>query len=220
MNRNTSFRTNRIFQILYPLLVYFILYQFSAKIFLAIVPSSLGRLFALFLAAWVTYPAIFAIYRKVPIVRSENLFSRKDLKMDVSLILLIVVVGVLVNVLISHTPLVDMSEAYKHANKELYDGAIWVKLITNCLMIPILEETLFRGIIAAQIDLWYGRVAAVIVSSLLFGMFHFNLVQLLYAFLIGALLAYAITKTHKLWVCIAAHSILNLIVVIVSVIKL
>lgn len=218
MNRNTNLKKNRIFQILYPLLVYFILYQFSAKIFLAIVPLSLGRLFALFMAAWVTYPFILAIYRKVPIVRSPRLFSRDDLKTDLSLILLIVIVGVMANVIISHTPLVDISEAYKHANKELYDGAIWVKLITNCMMIPVLEETLFRGIIAAQIDLWYGRVASIILSSLLFGMFHFNLVQLIYACLIGAFLSYAMSKTHKLWVCIASHGILNLIVVIVSVI--
>ena len=217
MEKKKSFRTNRIFQVLYPILVYFVLYQFSAVLFMGVVPKNLGRLFALFLAAWITYPFILRIYRKAVIVKNPVQFSKKDFKLDFGLILLIVIIGVALNIIISKTPLVDMSNAYKSANSELFDGPIWVKIITNCMMIPLLEETLYRGIIALQIDLWYGRVPAILISALLFGAFHFNLVQLLYACCIGLLLGYAITKTHKLWVCALAHGLLNFIVVLVSI---
>jgi membrane protease YdiL (CAAX protease family) len=199
--------------------LYLVLYQVFAKVFISLVPKSLGSLSALFLAAYVTYPFILRVYRKVPVLRAEKQFARDDLKRDFIFLISIVLVGVVLNVIISHTPLVEISEAYKAANTELFDGPLWVKILTTCVMIPILEETLFRGIIALQFDLWLdNKWIAVILSALLFGAVHFNIVQLVYAFSLGILLGLCIVKTHKLWLCILSHGLLNLVVVIVTTI--
>lgn len=214
--KESRFKGNRIFQIVYPLLVYIIIYQVAAKLFITIMPQKFGALFGLFLAAYVTYPFIFRIYRKAPIVRSEKLFQKSDFRRDMLFLIAIILVGICANLIISHTPLVHVSEGYKAANRELFDGVLWVKILTTCVMIPILEETLFRGIIAGQLDLWYGHLTASIVSAILFGAMHFNIVQLIYAVILGVLLGYCFVTTKKLWLCILSHGLLNLTVVLIT----
>lgn len=57
----------------------------------------------------------------------------------------------------------------------------------------------------------YGEKLAVIVSALLFGLFHANLSQLFYAFLLGLLLGYVYLRTGKLRYSIALHMLFNLL---------
>ena len=73
---------------------------------------------------------------------------------------------------------------------------------------PIMEELLFRKMIIDRTSS-YGEGVSVIFSGLLFGLFHGNLVQFSYAFLIGAFFGYIYIKTKNIVYPIILHMAMN-----------
>lgn len=73
---------------------------------------------------------------------------------------------------------------------------------------PIAEELLFRGFIQRSL-LPLGKKFAIFGSALLFGLFHGNLVQTPYAFLVGLVLGY-VTAEYSAWWAILLHMINNM----------
>ena len=63
---------------------------------------------------------------------------------------------------------------------------------------PIFEEVLFRGLILRNL-LPYGKKFAIVCSAFLFGIFHGNLVQSPYAFIVGLVLGYAAVEYGLVW---------------------
>ncbi|MGN0363246.1 MAG: lysostaphin resistance A-like protein [Bilifractor sp.] len=63
---------------------------------------------------------------------------------------------------------------------------------------PVLEETVFRGIICKSLEK-YGKWFAITTSALMFAIMHGNISQFLFAFLIGLLLGYVATEYGLIW---------------------
>lgn len=204
---------NRIWQIVYPLGAYYALYSVLYTVFKKIFANVASPLFWLGVASALTIPFIYGIYKQMPIIRNPHPFDKDVIMKEILYILGIVTLGVLLNVVITHTPLMEQSEGFAKANEVFQADSLLTKVFTNCICIPILEELVYRGIIAGQLLVWRGTVVAMMISSLLFGAMHFNLVQFLYAFLVGLALAYVYTKTNKLWIVIIAHGLTNFAVV-------
>lgn len=211
-------RFNRAFQILIPLLTYLFIYQVSAAIFSALVPAGWGSLVCLTFASLVTLPFSLYQYKKALVTGPAKEFDKADAKRDIGLIVLTVLSGIIINIIISHTALVHVSGGFSQADSQLADGTVPLMILTEAFLVPVLEETVFRGIIASLLYQWYGYAASMIISSLFFGMFHFNIVQFLYAFIMGLFLSFSIDKTRKLWVAIVSHCLLNLSVIIVTIV--
>ncbi|WIV11579.1 type II CAAX endopeptidase family protein [Proteiniborus sp. MB09-C3] len=83
--------------------------------------------------------------------------------------------------------------------------------IRICLLAPIVEEILMRGYILSSLQNKYGTVIALLVSSLLFAILHFNFVQTLSAVVCGLILGLLYISTGSLFCCILAHSLYNAI---------
>ena len=92
-------------------------------------------------------------------------------------------------------------------------------LIYACLLGPILEEIIFRGFILKSMQK-YGNLTAIIVSSILFSMFHLNLVQFINPVLMGIVLAFIAIKSKSIVPSIIAHIFNNSITFIVLAISL
>ena len=92
-------------------------------------------------------------------------------------------------------------------------------LIYVCLVGPILEEIIFRGFILKSMRR-YGNLTAIIVSSILFSMFHLNLVQFINPVLVGMLLAFIAIKSDSIFPSIIAHIFNNTITFIAAAIQL
>ena len=84
---------------------------------------------------------------------------------------------------------------------------------------PILEEYIFRKLIVDR-TVKYGQGVAVVLSGLMFGLFHGNLNQFAYAFLLGMFLAFLYVKTGELKVTIGLHMCINFMGAVVSVLLL
>lgn len=78
------------------------------------------------------------------------------------------------------------------------------------LIAPTAEELLFRKLLTERI-VKYGELAAVLASGLFFGLFHGNLNQFSYAFLLGLFLGFIYVKTGKLRYTIGLHMAINFI---------
>ncbi|MCM1025865.1 MAG: CPBP family intramembrane metalloprotease [Roseburia sp.] len=78
------------------------------------------------------------------------------------------------------------------------------------LCAPFMEEFVFRKLIVDRVAR-YGQGAAVMVSGLMFGLFHGNLNQFIYATVIGMFLAFLYVKTGNLKITISLHMLFNFV---------
>ena len=209
-------RTNRIVQIIYPLLVYFIVYQLGVALLIDMIGDKFGKLTCLLIAGIVCIIPIFIIYQSVPKLIPEQVTNKKQLFNYCLWVIGVVCLGIALNVLLTQIGIAQVSDGFKRAKNSLSDGNIIIKLLCNCLVIPILEELLLRGIITGQLYLWYGLIPSVLFSSIFFGILHNNIVQFIYALVVGIGLGVMYVKTKRLSLCIIAHCLINLIVIIFS----
>lgn len=83
-------------------------------------------------------------------------------------------------------------------------------LLYMVIAAPILEELFFRKLIVER-TIVYGDWIAILTSGLMFGLFHGNLNQFVYAMVIGMFLAYLYAKTGNLKITISLHMLFNFI---------
>lgn len=84
----------------------------------------------------------------------------------------------------------------------------WLGFFVTVLLAPVAEELLFRKLLADR-TVRYGEGCAVLLSGLMFGLFHGNFNQFAYAFLIGVFFAYIYVKTGNVKYTIILHMALN-----------
>ena len=86
-------------------------------------------------------------------------------------------------------------------------------IIRMAIFPAIVEEFAMRGVIMTPLRR-YGDKFAILMTSLMFGLMHGNLVQLPFAFMAGFALAYAVIQTNSLWTSIFIHLANNMLSVI------
>lgn len=122
--------------------------------------------------------------------------------------------SIALNNLISMSPLVEISKEFQNASSAFYGSSMAMELIGSAFVTPVLEEVLHRGIVYKRLRQWMGFYPSVLVSALIFGALHFNVVQFLYAFLLGIVLAVFVEKTGYVYPAVIAHMTANAIAVI------
>ncbi|WP_028863235.1 CPBP family intramembrane glutamic endopeptidase [Psychromonas aquimarina] len=85
----------------------------------------------------------------------------------------------------------------------------FITIIAICVIAPLLEEMLFRGIILRGFLSHYSPKKSIILSALLFGIFHLNLYQIPAAFFLGCFFGGLYYFSRSLWPSIFAHAIYN-----------
>lgn len=86
----------------------------------------------------------------------------------------------------------------------------WISLLVIAVTPGICEEVMFRGTMQSA----YGKLGekkALIISSVLFGLFHFNLMNFLGPAFLGLILGIVMIKTKSLYATILGHTLNNTI---------
>ncbi|MBD5465188.1 MAG: CPBP family intramembrane metalloprotease [Lachnospiraceae bacterium] len=93
--------------------------------------------------------------------------------------------------------------------------------VINSIFVGIMEELIFRGFLCRFIEEKSHENRAIMISSLIFGVFHlvnigsypylYVLLQVLYAFAIGIVFATVFYKTKSILNCIIVHSIVDIL---------
>jgi CAAX amino terminal protease family protein len=93
--------------------------------------------------------------------------------------------------------------------KFIVQRPIYTDIIYAICIAPILEEIVFRGVLMTYLKK-YGIQTAIIVSSLFFGISHYNIYMIIPAFFIGVVLAYVSYK-YSIKYSILLHILLNIV---------
>ena len=83
-------------------------------------------------------------------------------------------------------------------------------LLSTTLIGPILEEFVFRGIIYNKLKKAFTYRQSIILVSFLFCLYHFNIIQSIYAFVFSILLTKIYEKYNNLLLPIIIHCLTNL----------
>ena len=115
-----------------------------------------------------------------------------------------------VNLLISFSPLTEIFPAYtESAAASFLNQPLPLLILSNVVLGPSAEELIFRGLTFRRMDIRIGMRFAFVVSSLLFGVYHANMLQFIYAFITGLIFAYCYKKCGSLYVSIIIHMAVN-----------
>ena len=98
------------------------------------------------------------------------------------------------------------ADAYQESMSQMTDGKSLLFLIV-CMGIiaPLAEEIVFRWLIYLRLRDYMRSGEAIVISGLFFGIYHGNLVQGVYASILGCLFAYFLEQTGSLWTSVLLH---------------
>jgi membrane protease YdiL (CAAX protease family) len=94
-------------------------------------------------------------------------------------------------------------------------NSIWANILIMVLCAPVAEELLFRKLLIDR-TAKYGEGISVLFSALFFGLFHGNLNQFAYAFVLGAVFGFIYVKTRNIKYTIFLHMLINFMGSVVS----
>lgn len=120
------------------------------------------------------------------------------------------------NNLLSLLPLAQWSDKYQDVSEALYAGNIWIRIASVGFFGPAVEELLMRGLLYQRFRAMMRPVTAIFWSAVVFGIFHGNIVQGLYAFLIGLFFGWLMERYQRVLVPMLAHMSANLLVVLLE----
>ena len=96
-------------------------------------------------------------------------------------------------------------------NKEIGGGSSLGVILIAVVAAPLIEEILFRGIVFRSIRKVIPGWIPIILSAAMFGAYHMNMVQAVYATFMGIVAAIIYEKTNNLMYPILVHAANNLI---------
>lgn len=209
----------QIWYIAYPFLFYYAVSIIVMSLCTMIVGGAQSQFVACqLITTVVTIPFMLPFYRQDRALAGRDgihdWFNRERLLNIGASILIVACVSIALNNIISMTPLVTISGGYQEANANFYGSTLALELISSALMTPILEELVFRGIIFTRLKTMLPKVPAIVLSALIFAIVHFNIVQFIYAFLLGIVLALLMEKADHVYPAIIGHVTANLIAVL------
>ena len=119
-------------------------------------------------------------------------------------------------------PLPDWAQAMEQSQMELIEqvlgGGLGVPF--NLLMLAVVpgicEELLFRGYVQRQFERGVGIAGGILLSGIIFGLYHLRLSQALPLSALGIYLAYLAWRTGSLWPAVIVHFANNAFAILVA----
>ncbi len=99
-------------------------------------------------------------------------------------------------------------ESYAQASAALNRTGI-LTAIAAVILVPILEEVIFRGLILSRLNRALPGWLSVLLSALLFGVCHVHPLWMAYAFALGVVFGFMDLRARSIWPSLIAHSIFN-----------
>ena len=127
-----------------------------------------------------------------------------------------VVLALILNVIFALSGFLQSSDSYGQVAKIQFSLAIFPALLYYALLSPLVEEMVFRGIVFSVLEKGISQRMAILWSSILFGAFHGNIVQMVYGTIMGIIMAYIYSRYKKLITPIVFHAAANAAVYVCS----
>ncbi len=118
------------------------------------------------------------------------------------------VIGTVVGELITLPFGVSASDNNSLGNLMIMSDPFW-RILTVGILAPIFEELIFRKLLIDRV-IKYGEFCAIMMSGIMFGLFHGNFAQFFFATGLGMLFAFVYARTGKIWYTILLHMVVNM----------
>ncbi|MCC8059605.1 MAG: CPBP family intramembrane metalloprotease [Clostridiales bacterium] len=102
------------------------------------------------------------------------------------------------------------TDGFAQVSAALYAPLPWEQALCMGVLIPLAEELVFRGLGYGRLREDTGPLAAALISSVYFGLFHANVLQAVYAAILGVLLALLYEWYDSLMAPYMMHMMANL----------
>lgn len=219
----------KTWSVIYPILIYYAVSNvviYLAGLFLGVNEDTYMQNYMLLqtIATAVALPILYNFYRRDQLMmtvfyqRTSNELAeipkQKKILNGILTFACGALAGVALNNIIGATGLVELSLGYQNVTAHFYGGGLVFEIVGAGILIPFVEELLYRGIVYGRLSDWLGIPVAALISALIFGGLHFNLVQFIYAFFMGLLMVYFLEKTHNLYGAALGHVGANLLTVL------
>lgn len=166
----------------------------------------------------ILYFIVFIIYKLI----RKHPFEFKSVELHKILFMICLglvanaIITVVLALIIEFVPASWVNSLDESTNAALMSDSVFMLFIGTGILVPILEELVFRygmcGVLARS-----NAKVGLIVSSIMFGIMHGNIIQGTYAAILGLFLGYIYLKTNNIWYSSFIHMALNSSSVFVSV---
>ena len=170
------------------------------------------------------YAGIYLVHNKIQKIDFKAINLKFNLKWHTYLIM--IVVGVIslfgIQYFISIIDDLLISLGYNMASTSINPtswGTFFLSVFVLAILPAIGEELIFRGIILNGLRTRFNDIASIFISTILFALMHQNLQQLIYPFLLGSIMAWAVVRSGSLISSVIIHFTNNFLVVLLTFIQ-
>ncbi len=110
------------------------------------------------------------------------------------------------------------SESYQQVAGNQFSAGLFWSILCYGIVTPLAEECMFRGVLYNAMKRFMSRKIAWILSAFLFGAYHGNIVQGIFGFVMGLVLAYGYEYFGSFKVPVILHMAANVIALLLSAI--
>ena len=169
-----------------------------------------NTLYMLAAASAITIPIYILLHR----ADQKNAQEKKEMERCVGSWCLLAVIAVAIcislNALIGYSGIEKFSPGYQQVAENLYSGGIVLELLVVGILVPICEEYIFRGLMFQRLCSYTKTIVAILISALAFAVYHGNIVQGIYAFCLGVMMAACCWRFRTILAPILVHVIANI----------
>lgn len=151
-------------------------------------------------------------YRRDRIARKNGglVLPQKPWKLDVPEMILLLGLGAAfseyANIFVGLMQSVLNYQSYQETMDQMMSGkSIWFLLLCMGIIAPVAEEIVFRWLIYLRLRDYVRMGTAMVISGMIFGIYHGNLVQAVYAGILGMIFAYFLEISGCLWSSVLLH---------------
>lgn len=199
--------------VLIPILIHFLVSAGVVTVFVSRFDSALLTT----LSALIVLPVVCFLYWKDGQLYGGNKDKAKS--RPVWTYLLIIVMAVVSNQVLSYLiNLIQVDRVFSNAAQEaLFGSGLWIQIIGVGILVPIMEEYLFRGLVYQRLKRFVrSKNAAVFLGAFIFAIYHGNMIQFLFAFPMALLMIWVYEKWGTIKAPIVFHIAVNLSSVLFS----
>lgn len=127
-----------------------------------------------------------------------------------------VLLAIGMNLLMFLTGILQVSSQYEAVAERQYNVNLIIGLLIYGIISPFAEEVVFRGLIYQRMKRFFPVTVSIILSGVLFGFYHGNIVQALYGTILGIAITFCYERFNHFFVPVLFHSLANITVFLLS----
>ena len=166
-------------------------------------------------ALWIAI--ITSVIPKLPLPKMKVKTLEDNLKIYLSGVGLLYLCTIIFNLILQISNFKPQTQGVAKDVIKMSESSLFLIILGPVILIPLIEELLFRGLLHRSLKLNLSPITASIIAAILFGLAHMEPDTIPQLIVIGLVLSYVYEKSGSIWVPAALHATNNFITVMILV---